>query len=295
METKNLLKSFGLSNYEAEVYAALLKVERAKVQELVKMVSVPRPQIYLTLKKLVNKGMCIENKGKVTHYTAVAPSIAFQGILKNEREMLQAKEQVISKLNRIFKKRTKGVVPLEFVQVLKGQQIREFLKRVVNEVKKEIMVFFKFPTEKNEKELEDAVKLEVSVLKKGVRVRCLYDAENLNPPQADRILPYVKRLLREGEQGRVVNTLPMNMLIADDKAATFSLTHRAENEVTVFLFNHPALISVMKDGFEYLWAKGTDINKVITKVERTSQSQEIGNRKLLLSATGGLSTQGGKK
>jgi len=262
MNEKELLKSFGLSSYEIEVYGALLKVERAKVKDIVKMVSVPRPMIYMTLKKLVNKGMCIENKGKVSHYSAVAPSVAFQDILQKEKEMLQTKIRGINELNRIYKKKKKTEVPFEFIQVLKGPQIKEFVRKSVNEAKKEILVYFKFPTEKNKKELGDATKLEIKALRKGIKVRCLYDAESLNN---GRILPYVRKLLNQGENGRVIKFLPMNMLIADDKVATFSLSHHGETDFTVFVLNHPALISVMKNGFEYLWTKGIDINKFLTK------------------------------
>jgi len=65
---------------------------------------------------------------------------------------------------------------------------------------------------------------------------------------------------------KVVNSLPMNMLIVDDRAASFSLSHRGNDDVTVFLFNHPILISVMKAGFEYFWANWIDIKKVLPKI-----------------------------
>jgi sugar-specific transcriptional regulator TrmB len=268
MIIKELIKSLGLSNYETEVYNALLKVEKAKVQELVKMVSVPRPMIYASLKKLVNRGICIENKGKINYYLAVAPSVAFQNILHNEEETLRAKIKGVQELNGVYKKRKKEEIPYEFVEVLKGRQIKQSIKNLLDEAKKEILIFFRLPTERNEKEMEDSVKFEISVLRKGIKVRCLYDKINIDSHETDWILPYLRKVSNQGEEGRVIKHLPINMLIVDEKAATFSLTHREEKDETVFLFNHPALIAVMKYAFEYQWTKSINIKEVLNKKKK---------------------------
>ena len=257
MKTNEFLKSLGLSNYEAEVYGALLKVERAKVKDLVKMVSVPRPMIYASLKKLVNKGICTENKGKVSHYSAVAPSVAFQDILQNEKETLQTKIKEINELNKVYKKQEKTEVPFEFIQVLKGKQIREFLKNAMSQAVKEILIFCKDINVQSEKDMKDANASEFKALKRGIKIRCLYETGCLND---DKYLPYIKKVLNEGEIGRVVDFLPMNMIILDERA-TFSLSQKGEKDITIFLVNHPALISLMKVAFEHLWAKGIDIKQ----------------------------------
>ncbi len=254
MELINHLSFLGLSKYEAEVYCALVKIGRTKVRDLAKVTSVPRSQIYPSLKKLANKGICTENKGEINYYSAVAPMVAFHNILQKEKEVLQ-------ELNKAYKNQGKTEVPYEFIQVLKGRQIREFITKAVNDAKREVLMFTKYFSEKDEKTMEDAVNLEIKTLKKGVKNRCLYETGCLND---SKYLSYVKKALNHGEVGRVINFLPMNMIIFDDKA-TFSLSHKEDKNVTVFIFNHPSLISSMKNNFEYLWSKGTDINKVLTK------------------------------
>jgi len=260
MTTVELLKLFGLTNYEAEVYGALLKVERAKVKDLVKMVSVPRPMIYLTLKKLMNNGMCSENRGKISHYSAVAPSIVLRDILQNEKEMFKIKERGLQELNRVYKE--PGEVPFELIQVLKGKQMREVLNEKVNEAEKEMLIFFKHPAWKGD-EGKKATQLESKALKRGIKIRCLYEKECFNTPPVDGFLPFIRRLINQGEEGRVIEHLPMNLMILDEKVAFFSLLHQMENDVTVFLFSHPALISTLKAGFEFFWAKGLDIKQTL--------------------------------
>jgi sugar-specific transcriptional regulator TrmB len=262
MTSIELLKLFGLTNYEAEVYAALLKVERVKANDLAKMVSVPRPMIYLTLKKLVNKEMCIENKGKVNHYSASSPSIVLQNMLQNEKEMFKIKERGLQELNKVYNKREKTDIPFEFIQVLKGKQYTEFAKRAVSQSEKEILVFDKYPLQQNEKDRKGVAELEIKTLKRGIKIRCLYEASGLND---SKFLPYYKKVLNHGEIGRIINFLPMNIMIVDETVAMFPLSHKDEKDITVFIFNHPALISAMKGTFEYFWSKGTDINKALTK------------------------------
>ncbi len=264
MRIKELLRSLGLSTYEAEVYDALVRVGRAKVQDLANVVTVPRPQIYVALGKLMNKGMCSETRGKVSYYSAVAPDVAFQDVLRKQEQALQARTEGLKKLAEVFVRPEKEDVPYDFVQVLKGRQIKKVISELTQGAKEEILVFFKQAEEKSDEELDVAAREETAVLKKGVRVRCLYEQKVLESP---KVVALLRRLVKKGEQGRVVSSLPMNMLMADDCAATFSLI-RTKDDVTVFVFNHPALVATMRASFEYFWRKGRDLAKVLKKKEK---------------------------
>jgi sugar-specific transcriptional regulator TrmB len=257
MKITEYLRSIGLTKYEAEVYCTLVKTGRAKVQDLVKMTSVPRPHIYTTLKSLLRKGMCIEGKGNVNHYSAVAPLVAFGNILQNEKERLNATINELQELNKVYKNHKKTDVPFEFIQVLKGNQLLEFFFNMELQAEKEILIFCKYYAQPDKKSIEASVKREIKTLKRGVKYRCLYQASGLYD---SKFLLYSKTVLYHGEIGRVINFLPMNLMIVDDRVI-FSLTHKGEKEVTAFVFNHPALVSVMKGAFEYFWSKGSDINK----------------------------------
>ncbi len=263
MKTKELLRSLGLSRYETEVYDALVRVEKAKVQDLARMVTVPRPQIYVALGKLMNKGMCNETRGKVSYYSAVAPGVAFQDVLRKQEEALQARTEGVKKLAEVFVRSEKEDVPNDFVQVLKGRQIKEFMDRMAQDATDEVLTFFKSAQEKSEKSLEGAVKLEASILNRGVRVRCLYEKEGIMNRE---IVPVLKKLLGYGEKGRVVSSVPMNMSTFDNRAVLFTLTS-VKNDVTVFVFNHPALVATMRASFEFLWQKGQDLAAVLESKE----------------------------
>jgi sugar-specific transcriptional regulator TrmB len=271
---KELLRSLGLSKYEAEVYHALLEVESAKVQDLARMTSVPRPQIYVALGKLMDRGMCTENRGKVSYYTAVAPDVAFRDVLRHEEQELANKAEGVQTLAESFARQEKAEVPGRFVQVLKGRQIKEFIDRSVDEAQEEVLTFFHSPQEKSARSLEAVLNLELGMLKRGVKVRCLYERKSLDNPE---ITPLLRKLAKHGEEGRVVDFVPLNMLSFDDRAVMFSLT-REKGDVTVFVFTHASLVAAMKAGFEHHWQQGADLAGFLDKRHARAARKAAGRK-----------------
>ena len=259
MKTKDLLRSLGLSTYEADVYEALVRLGRAKVQDIARVTPVPRPQIYVALGRLMDKGLCGEERGKVSHYTVVPPDAAFKSLLQREHDSLEMKVEGVKRLADLHRQADKETAPADFIRVLKGGQIKEFMDDLAANAEREVVTFFKSAQEKDAQSLEGAVALEAGIIKRGVRVRCVYEERCLDNPG---IPPILKRLLAFGEQARVVPSVPMNMLVVDDKASLFSLT-TDKGDITVFAFTHPALVVSMRQNFQYLWDKGRGLKEVM--------------------------------
>jgi len=258
MESKELLKALGLSTYEAEVYSALLKVEQAKVQDLAQVVTVPRPQIYVALGTLLEKGICREIRGPVTYYAAVAPGVAFRGILKQEEKLLREKAEGLDRLDEEHRRLEPEDVPQNFVQVLRGRQVKRFIDELTAETKEEMLITLKYSVPQSPKSLAGAVASERAVLGRGVRVRCLYEQASIEHAEIRSALAL---LAGEGEQARVVGSVPLDMMVFDRRAALFSLSTR--HDVTVFCYTHPDLIQVMRDSFEHSWLKGRDVQDAL--------------------------------
>jgi sugar-specific transcriptional regulator TrmB len=262
MKTRELLRSLGLSAYEADVYEALVRLGRAKVQDIARVVDVPRPQIYVALGRLLDKNLCGEERGKVSHYTPVAPDEAFAATLKEQTEQLAARAEGVRHLAELHRKADKAVAPTDFVQVLKGGQIRAFMDGLMQSVQREALTFFKSAQERDEASLEGAVQLEAALIKRGVRVKCLYEQASA---ANERLRPILRRLLRYGEQARVVDAVPMNMLVVDEQSGLFSLAS-GQSDVTVFAVTHPALVQVMRLSFTQLWERGRDLRAVLKQM-----------------------------
>jgi sugar-specific transcriptional regulator TrmB len=252
-----LLRALGLSTYEAEVYNALLRVEQAKVQDLAQVTPVPRPQIYVALGSLLDKGLCREIKGKVTFYAAVAPGTAFRTTLRQEEESLKAKAEGIRALEAEHRKLSPASVPPDFVQVLRGRQVKHEIDSLAAGAKEELLITLKYAQEQTPKSLAGAVKSETALLERGVRVRCIYERQSLERPEVRSAL---ELLAGRGEEVRVIESVPMDMMVFDRGSALFSL-NALRGGVTVFTFTHPSLVETMRLSFDRLWEQGQDLKE----------------------------------
>lgn len=271
MTTRELLRALGLTAYEAEVYEALVGLECSKVNDLARMVSVPRPQIYVALRGLMDRGMVNETRGAVSIYSAVAPNVAFKGLLKQEEALLKAKAEAIRTLHEQFSRVEKSEIPANFVQVLKGRQVKNLIDDMAAKAENEVLILMKSAAGQSPKSLEGATRSETAMLERGVHVRCLYEESSLADPNVAALL---RRLVATGEDGRVATRVPMNMMTFDDRTAMFSLTN-PRGELTVFAFAHPDLIQVMKDGFELNWNQGRSLKQALREVSRTKSDVEL--------------------
>ena len=94
------LEEFGLSKYEAQAYVALIARGTISASELAYYSEIPRTKIYPTLLKLENKKLVIISKSKPIMCTAIAPEDAFDGIIQEQINKVNAMNTLISNLKK---------------------------------------------------------------------------------------------------------------------------------------------------------------------------------------------------
>ncbi|MBT8243317.1 MAG: TrmB family transcriptional regulator [Nitrosopumilus sp.] len=94
------LEEFGLSKYEAQAYVALIAKGTISASELAYYSEIPRTKIYPTLLKLENKKLVIISKSKPIMCTAIAPEDAFDGIIHEQINKVNAMNTLISNLKK---------------------------------------------------------------------------------------------------------------------------------------------------------------------------------------------------
>ncbi|AFS83070.1 TrmB family transcriptional regulator [Candidatus Nitrosopumilus sediminis] len=94
------LEEFGLSKYEAQAYVALIARGTISASELAYYSEIPRTKIYPTLLKLENKKLVIISKSKPIMCTAIAPEDAFDGIIHEQINKVNAMNSLISNLKK---------------------------------------------------------------------------------------------------------------------------------------------------------------------------------------------------
>ena len=94
------LEEFGLSKYEAQAYVALIAKGTISASELAYYSEIPRTKIYPILLKLENKKLVIISKSKPIMCTAIAPEDAFDGIIHEQINKVNAMNSLVSNLKK---------------------------------------------------------------------------------------------------------------------------------------------------------------------------------------------------
>ncbi|MGB5286960.1 MAG: helix-turn-helix domain-containing protein [Ignavibacteriaceae bacterium] len=272
MDTSKYLKSFieiGLTEREAKVYITLLSGRMFTVLELQEAVNIPRTKIYEVLNKLVSRNICIEKKlGRNKLYEAVEPKLAMERVLDSYKRDLERKEELIKQVSEVFTpifQNSKSIVnPLEFIDVMKEKtQIHKRYTACVHSTRREMLTFNKGPyacdTSDRLDEQEDE---EFKLLKRGGSCKDIYELSELK--EVDWLLNSVKKSLKLGQQARVVERLPIKMLVFDQEKVMFALEQPVlvPNELTMIYIEHKQLAEACSMLFYHLWNQGQDISGI---------------------------------
>ena len=94
------LEEFGLSKYEAQAYVALISKGTITASELAYYSEIPRTKIYPTLLKLEKKKLTIISKSKPIMCTAIAAEDAFDEIIHEQINKVNAMNTLVSNLKK---------------------------------------------------------------------------------------------------------------------------------------------------------------------------------------------------
>jgi len=134
MIDREILKDIGLSDNEVEVYLILLNLGEATVYQIADYSKIARPNIYDTLKKLLEKALVtVIIKNKKRYFKPLAPEKLLDMIKEKEKNLIE----ILPELTEVYEsKKTKPIV-----EVLQGV---EGLKTVMNDMtktRKDIWIF----------------------------------------------------------------------------------------------------------------------------------------------------------
>jgi len=118
------LEEFGLSKYEAQAYVSLIAKGTTTASELAYYSEIPRTKIYPTLLKLEKKKLTIISKSKPIMCTAIAPEDAFDGIIHEQINKVNAMNTLVSNLKRASEESRKS----------RGSEEKKYFQLGVNNV-----------------------------------------------------------------------------------------------------------------------------------------------------------------
>ena len=253
------LTALGLTYNESRAYLAVLGAAELTAAEAAARAGVPRPKIYEALASLESKGFCRSLGGPVRCYAAADPAAALEHWAQHreqEREVLAERDQenVALLIRQLPQPPAAPTVEIpDFMEAISGrlpttQVLEEVISNSRNSLHEMLQPPFLQPRPRwNVQEIE--------AVKRGVDVRVVYTAEGTQDPQ--RYLP----LLEAGGKVRVIDRLPMKLLVSDDSEALISLRDASTGaqSVTTARVRHADLVAPLEALFQQVWRKAKPI------------------------------------
>lgn len=135
------LEEFGLSKYEAKAYVTLISKGTISASELAYYSDLPRTKIYPTLLKLENKKLAIISKSKPIMCTAIAPEDAFDSIIHEQINKVNAMNTLVSKLKKASEesRKSRGSEEKRYFQIAANNVLGQ-LKTMIEGSKSSIQI-----------------------------------------------------------------------------------------------------------------------------------------------------------
>ncbi|MDE1726633.1 MAG: TrmB family transcriptional regulator [Thaumarchaeota archaeon] len=122
------LEEFGLSKYEAQAYVTLITKGTISAGELAYYSNLPRTKVYPTLLKLEKKKITIISKSKPIMCTAIAPEDAFDEIIQEQINRVNAMNSLITKLKKLSEdsKKARGSEEKRYFHLAQNYVFKQF-------------------------------------------------------------------------------------------------------------------------------------------------------------------------
>jgi sugar-specific transcriptional regulator TrmB len=286
------LDDFGISSYEAKSYLSLLEKNQLTASEVSHLAGIPRAKVYEVLGHLEAKGLCRAVPGKIKMYTAVEPSLFKEVLIQSEQEKLDERiskfkeniqreqeefsekiksvEDLAEKLAPIYEKGRTNEDRIDYIELIKQPaQLQKRICQLIEGAEKEVVAFSKTPLRQDRRRVLEQLDLERESLNKGVLGMCIYEM----PPQLEQmewLIEYLEIVSGLGEQVRVMEELPIKMLIFDVKTVVFQLEDPISfmPSMTSQVIQHKSLAKSLRMLFETTWERAKTVEELEAEIYR---------------------------
>jgi sugar-specific transcriptional regulator TrmB/DNA-binding CsgD family transcriptional regulator len=196
-----------------------------------------------TLARLRAKGLVVALSGRPVRYTATAPDVALDLLIRAKEEELRRTRLLTGQVMERYRSGRRAAVPEDVVEVVRGAEaVFQRWCQIQRSARTELCALDRPPY------LADTNPLEIEQLDSGVRCRAIYDTSVLDVPGR---LAAIEAMMRRGEQARV-GTVPVKFVLADDRIGMLSLQHPATPDA-VLVVHSSSLLVALRGLFEAIW------------------------------------------
>ena len=244
-----MLESLGVEPGVEQVYRALLGNPGTTPGALAEVVEQPVSVVEEALAGLVTSGLAHRSGDQA--YVVAPPAVALGALITERRDGLRLAEQALASLAEEHRAATAGRTISELIEVVTGvDQIRHRFQQVQQAAVVELRTFVTAPFVAVPPGANDA---EPAAAIRGVRIRAVLERAVLAEPSA---LDEVVDSLRRGLELRVVDTLPLKLMLADADLALVPLlvdSAGSAGEPGAVLLQRSGLLAALSALFESVW------------------------------------------
>ncbi len=242
MQVVETLQAFGLTQYEAKAFAALVETGRASAYQVSKQSGIPRARVYDTLESLVNRGLVMteETKDGSKWYTPLPVDVLLEQYKERWESSFRALE---SGLRELQNRQPRGET---YVTTVKGKEsILSYCRTLIQSAERQILLSMWEPMYR---ELLPALSTRAE---EGIRLRgILFEVDDPLPG------------LFSHRRNEYMSTLAgQNWFILSVDSRELLYGHSAERDENAFYTDDPVHLFLLED---YIW-HDVLVNRLVEK------------------------------
>lgn len=239
------LKSIGLSGYESQAYASLLRHGALTPMQVAKIAKIPGPRVYDILRRLESMGFVVkEPRKREPKYSAVTVKAALERYGRELAAGHRNKERLIKGVSAKLAKAAPPAVPIEeVVYVLDLDQISTWLIRTIPIIKEKAWVVAPAKVGPASQTFSNVLKPLSDLKKRGVETKILS-----NVTKGD--LHLMKKAAKYAEVRHWGKAPHLTLYIIDEKEALISISTRKTDVFDMGIWiKHSSVIKLFEDYF----------------------------------------------
>jgi DNA-binding CsgD family transcriptional regulator len=249
-----MLESLGIAPDVEVVYRAVIGSPETSVAHLAETLALPEGQVADALSALADVGLVLRSDDGTV--VGAPPAVALGALITEQHQGLRIAEQALAALAEQHRSAVAGQGISDLIEVVTGlDAIRHRFQQVQHAAGEQLRMFVTSPyiaVRPGENSAEPAA------LDRGVGIRVVIERAVLAEPEgtAEAI-----QSLRRGVQIRVVDRLPMKLVLADTDLALVPLEVAPGGEPGAVLLQRSGLLSALDALFEALWQRGHPLER----------------------------------
>lgn len=280
-----MLEHVGLGDDHESVYRLLLTLPSADAGQLAKASHLPPAQVERIIADLESSGFAARSVSDPEHVVASPPALVLRPRIADQERRLALANDALDQLSTLYREgATRRQAPNVLDIVVGGDAVRQRLGQLKDAATSTVEVFvLTEPILMADQENPEKTR----ALDRGVSYRTIVETGVLGRPG---FLDSARAAHEQGEDVRVLPTLPTRLIMIDRELALLPLRSPGETEVSSALLVHPSqLLDLVISVFEQSWRRATVLLDA-TAAEDTRAENEL-LRLLLLGLTDGAVAQ----